>query len=149
MGAGRTRHPACLLDQATEAGQHTRVIALTAAMEALLRHDGPWTTAVTRHAAAAQAADRIGDRLAQANAHNDLGNARVLTGDHQGAAQALEQALAISRDIGDRPGQAYALELLGRGADVDWRLPGFGAGAGTGAGHLPRHRRPARPGLCP
>jgi tetratricopeptide (TPR) repeat protein/DNA-binding SARP family transcriptional activator len=103
---------ACL-DQATVTGQHARVIALTAATASLLRHDGPWTSAITRHAAAVQAARHLGDRLAQANALTDLGDARRLTGDHRAAAQALEQALNIARDIADQLGQANALHDLG------------------------------------
>ena len=103
---------ACL-DQATEAGQQTRVVTLTAAMTSLLRLDGPWTTAITRHAAAVQAARHLGDRLALANALTDLGDVRQLTGDLSGAAQALEGALGISRDIGDQLGQANALRTLG------------------------------------
>ena len=113
---------ACL-DQATEAGQQTRVVTLTAAMTSLLRLDGPWTTAITRHAAAVQAARHLGDRLALANALTDLGDVRQLTGDLSGAAQALEGALGISRDIGDQLGQANALNNLGRvrGATGDQR----------------------------
>jgi tetratricopeptide (TPR) repeat protein len=113
---------ACL-DQATEAGQQTRVVTLTAAMASLLRLDGPWTTAITRHAAAVQAARHLGDRLALANALTDLGDVRQLTGDLNGAAQALEGALGISRDIGDQLGQANALNNLGRvrGATGDQR----------------------------
>ena len=99
--AERANLLACL-DHATAAGQHARVVALTAAMAALLRHDGPWTSAITRHAAAVQAARHLGDRLGQANALNDLGDVRRLTGDHRGAAEALEEALDIYRDIGDR-----------------------------------------------
>ena len=36
-----------------------------------------------------------------------------MTGDYRGAAQALEEALDIYRDIGDRLGQANALNNLG------------------------------------
>ena len=42
---------ACL-DHATATGQHARVIALTAALAGLLRSDGPWAEAITRHTAA-------------------------------------------------------------------------------------------------
>ena len=42
---------ACL-DHATRTGQHARVIALTAGLAGLLRRDGPWAEAITRHAAA-------------------------------------------------------------------------------------------------
>ena len=38
---------------------------------------------------------------------------RRLTGDYPAAAQALEQALDIYRDLGDRLGQANALRELG------------------------------------
>ena len=103
---------ACL-DQATTAGQHARVIALTAATASLLRQDGPWTSAITRHAAAIQAARHLGNRLTQANALNDLGDVRLLTGDYRGAAEALEEALDISRDITYRHGEAEILNETG------------------------------------
>ena len=103
---------ACL-DHATGTGQHTRVIALTAGLAGLLRRDGHWADAITRHTAAIQAARHLGDRLGQAGALNDLGDVRWLTGDYPAAAQALEQALGIYRDLGDRLGQANALSNLG------------------------------------
>jgi hypothetical protein len=80
--ADRASLLACL-DHATTAGQHARVIALTAALAGLLRHDGPWADAITRHTAAAQAAQRLGDRLGQASALNNLGVVRWLTGDYR------------------------------------------------------------------
>jgi tetratricopeptide (TPR) repeat protein/transcriptional regulator with XRE-family HTH domain len=103
---------ACL-DHATRTGQHARVTALTAGIAGLLRRDGPWADAITRHTAAIQAAQYLGDRLGQANALNDLGDVRRPTGDYPAAAQVLEQALAIYRDLGDRLGQANALSYLG------------------------------------
>jgi len=103
---------ACL-DHATAASQHVRVTALTAALAGLLRSDGPWAEAITRHTAAVQAAWQLGDRLARANALNDLGHLRRLTSDYPAAVQVLEQALAIYRDLGDRLGQANALFDLG------------------------------------
>jgi tetratricopeptide (TPR) repeat protein/transcriptional regulator with XRE-family HTH domain len=103
---------ACL-DHVTRTGQRARVVALTAAIAALLRQDGPWTDALTRHATAAQAARHLGDRLGEAGALNNLGIVRYLTADHPGATQALEAALSISRDLGDRTGEANALNNLG------------------------------------
>jgi len=103
---------ACL-DHVTRVGQHARVIALAGALAELLRRDGPWTEAVTRHTVAVQSAGHLGDQLGQASALNDLGNARRLTGDYIGAAGDLEQALAIYRDIGNPLGQANALSSLG------------------------------------
>jgi tetratricopeptide (TPR) repeat protein len=103
---------ACL-DDATRTGQHARVIALTAGIAGLLRRDGPFADAITPLIAAAQAASHLGDRLGRAKALNHLGDVRRRMGDHQGAAQALEQALEIYRDLGDRLGQANALTNLG------------------------------------
>jgi tetratricopeptide (TPR) repeat protein/transcriptional regulator with XRE-family HTH domain len=110
--ADRASLLACL-DHATTSGQHARVIALTAALAELLRRDGPWTDAITRHAAAVQAAQRAGDRLGQAGALIDLGNIRRLTGNYRAAATVLEQALGIYRDLSSRLGQANALNHLG------------------------------------
>jgi tetratricopeptide (TPR) repeat protein/transcriptional regulator with XRE-family HTH domain len=103
---------ACL-DHATGTGQHARVIALTAGLAGLLRRDGPWADAITRHTAAIQAARHLGDRLGQANALGDLGTVRWLTADFRAAAQAEERALDIYCDLGDRLGQANALRYLG------------------------------------
>ncbi len=103
---------ACL-DRATASGQHARVIGLTAGLAGLLRHDGPWPEAITRHSAAIQAAQHLGNRLGQANALTDLGDVRRLTCEYPGATQALEQALSLYRDLGNRLGQANALFYLG------------------------------------
>jgi len=101
------------LDHATRTGQHARVTALTAGLAGLLRRDGPWAEAITLHTSAIRAAQYLGDRLGQAGALTDLGDARRLTGDFPAAAQALEQALGIYRDVGSRLGQANALSCLG------------------------------------
>jgi len=114
---------ACL-DHATRTDQHARVIALTAGLAELMRRDGPWTEAITRHATAAQSARYLGDRLGQANALTDLGTVRQLTDDYAGAARDLEQALGIFRDLGDRLGQANALTNLGTVRRVTGDFPG-------------------------
>lgn len=103
---------ACL-DLASETGQWARVVALTAAIAALLRQDGPWADAIARHTAAAEAACRLGDRAGEASARYELGVARRMTGQHSGAAEALEAALAIHRDLRDPLGRANALNELG------------------------------------
>ena len=110
--AERANLIACL-DHATGTGQHARIIALTAGLAALLRQDGPWAEAITRHAAALRAARHTGDRPGQATALTDLGVARRLTGDYPGAARDLQEALGIFRDLGDRLGQASVLKDLG------------------------------------
>ena len=101
------------LDYATATGQHARVIGLTAGLAGLLRLDGPWAEAISRHEAAIQAARYLGDLPGQANALIDLGDARRLMGDYPAGVQALEQALGICRDSGDRLGQGNALHQLG------------------------------------
>jgi class 3 adenylate cyclase/tetratricopeptide (TPR) repeat protein len=114
---------ACL-DHVTGTGQHARVVALTAAMAAFLRLDGPWAVAVTRHATAVQAARQLGDRPGQANALNNLGAVRQLTGDYPGAGRALAEALGLYRDLGDRVGQANALNNLGTVRRLTGDYPG-------------------------
>ena len=103
---------ACL-DHAVAGGQHARVVALTAGLAGLLRHDGPWADALTRHATALRAAQYLGDRLGQANALTDLGRVRLLTDDFAGAGRDLAEALDIYRGVGNQLGQANALNNLG------------------------------------
>jgi tetratricopeptide (TPR) repeat protein/transcriptional regulator with XRE-family HTH domain len=103
---------ACL-DQVTAAGQDDRIIALTAGLAGLLRHDGSWAEAITRHATALRAARRLGDRLGQANALITLGDLRWLVADYPGAVRDLQEAMDISRGLRDRSGEARALANLG------------------------------------
>jgi LuxR family transcriptional regulator, maltose regulon positive regulatory protein len=110
--AERATLTACL-DHATAAGQHARVIALTAGLAGLLRRDGPWAEAITRHETAIGAAERLGDRFGQANALHDLGTVRRLVADYPAAVRAQEQALDIYRNVGHRLGQAGCLSELG------------------------------------
>ena len=121
--AERANLIACL-DHATRTGQDARIVALSAGIVTLLRNDGPWTAAISRHTTAAQAAQRLGDRLGEAGALNNLGAVRRLTGDYPGAAEVLKKALGISRDIGDRLGQANALSNLGAVRQVTGDYPG-------------------------
>jgi tetratricopeptide (TPR) repeat protein len=106
--AERANLLACL-DYATGTGEHARIIALTAGLAGLLRHDGPWAEAITRHATA----QHLGGRPGQAAGVTNLGIARRLTDDYPGAARDLEEALRISRDLGDRDGEAEALNEAG------------------------------------
>ncbi len=120
--AERANLIACL-DLATDAGDHARVAVFTSAVAAVLRNEGPWAEAVRRHTVALDAARRLGDRLAEANALDDLGVLRYLTGDGPGAAEAVQNALAVYRGLGDRVGEANALTHLatGRLATGDYR----------------------------
>jgi tetratricopeptide (TPR) repeat protein/transcriptional regulator with XRE-family HTH domain len=112
LRAERASLLACL-DYATGASLHARVIALTAGLAALLRHDGPWAEAIARHSTTLRSAQHLGDLLGQASELTDLGILRQLTGDFTGAARDLAEALGIYRHLGDRHGQARALTDLG------------------------------------
>jgi tetratricopeptide (TPR) repeat protein len=92
---------------------HHRVIALTSALATLLRADGPATEAIALHAAAAAAAQFLGERSSRAHALIELGSARNMVGDFPGAASAVGDALDLYRSLADRRGQADALTRLG------------------------------------
>ena len=113
------------LDHATGTGHHARVIALTAGLAGLLRRDGPWAEALTRHTTALCAAQHLGDRPGQAGALTDLGLVRWATDDYLPAVRDLQEALGIYRDLGDEAGQANALAILG----YVWRDTGDYPGA--------------------
>jgi tetratricopeptide (TPR) repeat protein len=112
LRAERVNLLACL-DHATRTGDRARVVGLTSAMAALLRHDGPWSSAITRHGTAVSAAQQLGDRPGEADALIKLGALRHLTGDAVAATEALRRAQAIYRDLGEQLGQANALTNLG------------------------------------
>jgi DNA-binding SARP family transcriptional activator/tetratricopeptide (TPR) repeat protein len=101
------------IDDALARSDHARVTGLTAAIAARLRSDGPWPRAVTLHAAAARAAQHLGDQPGHANALLNLGDLQYLTSDIPGAADTLEQARDLYRGIGDQLGEANALYSLG------------------------------------
>jgi tetratricopeptide (TPR) repeat protein/transcriptional regulator with XRE-family HTH domain len=120
---------ACL-DHLTGTGQPGRVIALTAGIAALLRHDGLSAEAIIRHATALEltgdypAAVRdqeealgiyrgIGDRHDQANALGYLGMVRRTTGDYPGAARDLGESLSLFRALGNRGGEVTVLNESG------------------------------------
>jgi len=120
--AERANLIACL-DQAAAAGHHAQAAALTAGLAALLRHDGPWAEAITRHATAVHAARRAGDRHAEAGALLDLGIVQHETGNYRDAGEAMQAALDIYRDLGDRLGHANALHELGVNAERTGQYP--------------------------
>jgi DNA-binding SARP family transcriptional activator/tetratricopeptide (TPR) repeat protein len=91
-----------------------RIVELTAALTELLRRDGPWTDAMTRHAAAVLAARRLGDPVEEANARIDLGTVHRLAGDYGAAEQEFDQARELYRKAGSCRGEANALIALGK-----------------------------------
>ncbi|HET6353617.1 NB-ARC domain-containing protein [Streptomyces sp.] len=96
-------------------------IRLTSAMAGPLRSHGPWDQAAERHAAAADAARRLGDRPALAVALNDLGIINRLRRLRDDALDALSEADSIfSGELPDhitpedkKLGQANALNEQG------------------------------------
>jgi DNA-binding SARP family transcriptional activator/tetratricopeptide (TPR) repeat protein len=112
MAAERANLVACI-GYAAARHEHARVAALTAAMAAHLRSDGPWPQAMALHAAAARAAEHLGDQPGHAGALLSLGAVRRVAGDRPGAADALQQSLDIYCGLGDRLGEANALFHLG------------------------------------
>ena len=104
---------ACL-DHASSNHQAARIVHLTAAMATYLHLERPWPQAAALCQRASTAAFHTRDRLGQANALNDLGRVRSLTGQYDEAADLQQRALALYQDVGDRLGQAKALNDLGR-----------------------------------
>jgi tetratricopeptide (TPR) repeat protein len=124
LAAERENLLACI-DEAVSSQLDRRVTGLTSAVAGYLRDDGRWAYALTRHASAVAAAQRLGDLPAEAAATADLGVIRRLTGDYPEAAEAFGRALSIYRDLGDRLGEADVLYQLG----TTQRLTGEYAGA--------------------
>jgi tetratricopeptide (TPR) repeat protein len=74
---------------------------------------GHWDDWVRVSQLALAAAQRTGDRAAQAHAHNDLGLAHYRQGRYEQALVCHQEGLAIFRELGDRRGQAESLRELG------------------------------------
>jgi tetratricopeptide (TPR) repeat protein len=89
-----------------------RLTALAATMAGYLRSAGPWDRAIALHQAAALAADRAGDRGAQARALLDLGEVHRLTGRYRSAEHTLRQALDLFERADDRLGVAHTLTQM-------------------------------------
>lgn len=88
-------------------------IELVQTAAGLLERDGPWPQATHLHERAFEAARRLADRPAEADALINLGKIRELSGDLAAAADLHQQAAARFRGIGDLLGEANALNSLG------------------------------------
>ncbi len=82
------------------------------ALSAFCARRGRLQEFVASQQVALAAASRCGDRLGQAHAHHLLGHAHSLLLDHDAAEQNVRQALDQFREIGDRAGEAAALNGL-------------------------------------
>ena len=71
------------------------------------------TTALSLHTHALHATSRAGDRTGEGRALAHLGNTHRMVGRYDQAAEHLQQALDIARDVGDRAGEGRAWAGLG------------------------------------
>jgi tetratricopeptide (TPR) repeat protein/transcriptional regulator with XRE-family HTH domain len=123
---------------ASRSNARARSVALTAATASLLRVDGPWTTAIACHSAAARAARETGDQLREADALHDLGVVRRMSGDYKTSGQELAAALTLYRLHDDDLGAANALASL----STVYRLSGnYSAAAAAAEEALATYRR--------
>ncbi|MGV9680524.1 ATP-binding protein [Nocardia sp. NPDC003482] len=102
---------ACLDE--TAARDPARMICLTGLLASLLDSDGPWPLARQLHRRAVEAARRVGDRLGEADALNNLGAAHWRAGDYNPAIERFEVALGLYRGLDNPLGEANALNNLG------------------------------------
>jgi len=100
-------------DYAAAHADGPRLIRLASSLSAYLAHAGLWDQAMTLHAAACGAAERSGDRLAQANALANLGWVRYLTADGEGADHELDEARTLYHDMGKVLDEADVLVNIG------------------------------------
>lgn len=98
---------------AADAGWPGHTTRLSAILLGYLDTDGRFTEARAIHQHAAQAAQRLGDLAAEADAVMGLGNADWQQGRYREALNSYERALALSRQAGYDSGQARALNFLG------------------------------------
>lgn len=103
-------------------GEDARLVGIAAALTAYLLRNGPWEQAIGLHRAAAEAAGRLGDRQARANALHRLGEQLRRTGDYPGADGVLREALALFRDLGWSSREAQVLDELACVLRLTWDL---------------------------
>jgi DNA-binding SARP family transcriptional activator len=104
--------------QASSVGRHDIAWRLPAPLFRIFETRGNWADLVTTHRIALDSARRAGNRPGEAWILNSLGEALGITGDSQSIGY-LEQALAISREVGDRMAESRAANNL---ADAYTRL---------------------------
>ncbi|MFC7303178.1 cyclophane-containing RiPP biosynthesis TPR protein HaaT [Streptomyces monticola] len=103
---------ACI-EQANDLSLHSKVVELAAAMAPFLRQAGPWDQAVDLHRTAVEAARRLGDQQATADALAELGVVRRFMANYPHAADALNEAVELYTAVDDRRGKAAALNQAG------------------------------------
>ncbi|WP_433663106.1 ATP-binding protein [Nocardia sp. CA-128927] len=109
MRTERTNLLACI--EYTADHDPARMVGLTEVLAALLDREGPWSSAMRLHQRAADAADRLGNRLGHATALTNLAVLQWYTGTRP--TDLFRQALALYRETGYRIGEADTLASLG------------------------------------
>ena len=99
-------------ERALEAGFDTHAWQLAWALSDFLDMRGRWQDWAVTEQIALAAAQRLGDRGAQASAHQRLGYASARIGRYQDAHAHLGRALSIHEERGDHAGQAYVHNSL-------------------------------------
>jgi tetratricopeptide (TPR) repeat protein/transcriptional regulator with XRE-family HTH domain len=127
LEAERGNLGACF-DAGAARGRDRQVIDLARGLHPFLDVSGPWDQALTIQRTALGVARRIGDRLAEADALNDLGDVQRRTGEYETAGESLEAALALYRELGSPLGEANALNDLG---DVQRTIGDYQAAAAS------------------
>jgi tetratricopeptide (TPR) repeat protein len=100
--------------QAAAVGMHEIAWRLPTTLFPLFNRWSNWADCVTTQRIAAESVRKVGDRLGEAWALNQLGFALAKMGDRESFAH-LEQALAIRRELGDTAGEAQTALALGEG----------------------------------
>jgi DNA-binding SARP family transcriptional activator/tetratricopeptide (TPR) repeat protein len=97
-----------VIDQAVHAGFDTHAWQLPRGLATYLDRHGPWPDQAANATVALQAAGRLGNRLAVAEAHLDLGRSYVRMDRFDDAVTELRHALDVFTELEDLSGQARA-----------------------------------------
>jgi predicted ATPase/DNA-binding SARP family transcriptional activator len=140
------RHLTAALAKGDTRNHSARVAALHGAA-LLASRQGDLDASETLASEARRLAQRLGDESGEAHALNVAGIASLLRGDPAGAAPSFAKAAELFQKAGERRGYANRAAQPRRRRDGP-RPPRRRGGIRTaGAGHVPRARRPERPGL--
>ena len=110
--------------RALEAGFDVHAWQITWALSRFLNQKGRWHDWAVAEQMALAAAERLGDRAAQAGIHQRCGVASALLGNYEDAHAHMRLALSIYAERGDRAGEGYvhnafAVVLCHQERDVD------------------------------
>ena len=110
--------------RALDAGFDTHAWQITWALSRFLDQKGRWHDWTAAEQIALAAAQRLGDRAAQAGIHQRCGYLSARLGNYEAAHAHMRHALSIHAERGDRAGQggahnAFAVVLYNQGRDAD------------------------------